>query len=205
MEKTDSLNQELPFYLASPKHRFGGAMVRLGVEFSITFISGMAVILLTPALRTGMRTMPLPELFSLYFVGMLWSFFAWIKGQTVGHFILKMRVYSTDTGNPARWRHMALRCFLIPNTYTVVSQIISQSGRHLFHSHALENLGNILMFGFVIIDGLWILTGTKNQRLADVLAHTVVVNLSEPNPYSVVETQENQAEMHTHVSDEPNV
>ncbi len=48
MEETQPATRELPFYLASRKHRFGGSMVGLGIEFTIAMVCATAIVLMTP-------------------------------------------------------------------------------------------------------------------------------------------------------------
>lgn len=204
MEETQPATRELPFYLASRKHRFGGSMVGLGIEFTIAMVCATAIVLMTPSLRNGTKgNVSLPQLAILLFLVMLWSIFTWASGRTPAHLILRMRVYSTDTGKPASWRHMALRCFLIPAAFTLIPEIITQTGKHVFHHHALVILGDILFFGIEIVDGLWIFRGSENQRLVDVFAHTVVVNECEPNPYANSENADREGERSSEGHEEP--
>ena len=51
---------------------------------------------------------------TLYIGYIVWALIVWGQGQTPGKQVLKIRVYSADTGRPASWGHMAVRQFLIP-------------------------------------------------------------------------------------------
>jgi|GEM_PF-592160 len=204
MEEIHLNPKELPFYLASRKHRFGGAILGFGIEIIILFLGASVIVLSTPSLRNGTGgNVSLVQFSILYLLIMLWSIFTWGSSRTPAHMILKMRVYSTDTGKPARWRHMALRCFLIPFTPVLIAQIMIQSGGRAFNNHALTVLGNFLLFSVTVVDALWILRGEKNQRLIDVFAHTVVVNECEANPIFSLENAGQEPELVSLENNEP--
>lgn len=150
-----------PFLKATPQHRFG-AIVLDGVFCALTFYIG-------------------------YFV---WASIVWGQGQTPGKQILKIRVYSADTGRQATWGHMAVRQFLIPMAFSIVFwiPIAFLGGLSAFLSdplgqQSLENgIGTIGIGLYLVavvlqlIDAFWVLKGTNRRRLTDYWARTDVLN-----------------------------
>ena len=145
------------YSLANPRHRLGGIILNLVFQ-GITFNIGWFI----------------------------WSLVVWGQGQTPGHQILRMRVYSIDTGKPATWGHMAIRQFLIPMTYFsgFWLAVLISGGIQNFQNSGQTNGSGVyaLIFGWLatggiwITDALWIFRGQKRQRLADVWARTQVFN-----------------------------
>jgi len=163
---------ELPFVPANPRHRFAGEMLSAG--------------LLICTLGIGY---------------LVWTLISWRRGQNPSHQVLKMRVYSIDTGKPARWRHMVLRCALLPYAFFIIPEILIRIGHYkvtttqvttatgtMLQNHvSIGNVGayiagSVLFFAILFLDALWIFRGTKRQRLIDVFARTVVLNECMENP-----------------------
>jgi uncharacterized RDD family membrane protein YckC len=145
--------------LATTQHRFGGAMLEIALIISSFITVGLAWI--------------------------IWNFVVWGQGQTPSKQILKMRVYSVDTGKPASWGHMAIRQFLIPSTFSMVYLPFFIAGLSL----AIENVsdysvGGTLVIGYIVylvvilLDALWVFKDGSIRRLTDVWARTIVVNES---------------------------
>jgi uncharacterized RDD family membrane protein YckC len=145
-----SESELLPFEIASPQHRLGGRAID-GAFLAITFYIGWIV----------------------------WSLVVWGHGQTPGHQIVKMRIYSIDTGKPASWGHMALRQVVLPFSFALAPMLIGGVITAV-PSTTTQLIGMIILYlGLVavfLIDVLWIFRGSKRQRLVDVFARTVVLN-----------------------------
>lgn len=154
-----------PFVKATPQHRLG-AVVLDGVICALTFYIGYIV----------------------------WALIVWGQGQTPGKQILKIRVYSADTGRPATWGHMAVRQFLIPIATSLLFwvPIAFLGGLSAFLSdplsqESLENgigtIGISLYLVAVVLqltDAFWILKGDSRRRLTDYWAKTDVLNECTP-------------------------
>ena len=172
MEADAKTLPELPFVTANARHRFAGEMLSAGLIICTLGIGYL-----------------------------IWMLISWGKGQNPSHQVLKMRVYSIDTGKPVRWRHMALRCFLVPFTALIIPNILTRMGHlkvttiqvatatgsmpqlHVTSDHlGLYLTGVVLTYGLFLLDGLWIFRGTKRQRLTDVVVRTVVLNECVENP-----------------------
>jgi uncharacterized RDD family membrane protein YckC len=142
-------NKEYP--LATVRHRLGGAAVDNGyglLSFGLVFF---------------------------------WGLFTWMHGQTPGMETVRLKVVHSETGMPINWRHMAIRTFLIPWAYSIIPGILMLIG--LFQSSfgsvsGLYIFGMILLFVIYGIDYLWMYRGDKRQRLTDVWAKTVVINIA---------------------------
>lgn len=144
--------RSFPYKLATRQHRLGGRAVELGL-YIVTLGIGWFI----------------------------WNLIVWTDGRTPGHQVLKMRVYSTDTGKPASWGHMALRQFvlplsfgLVPLVFIIVGAIINNSGNSV--GAVFFGLGYLIGFAIALTDIFWIFKGDKNQRLVDVFARTTVLN-----------------------------
>jgi len=147
-----SEKEQLPFVTATPQHRLGGKAIDLAF-YAVTFGIGW----------------------------LIWNFIVWSDGRTPGHQVLSMRVYSTDTGRPARWGHMALRQFVIPFTYCLVPLMFIifggiQTANLNTSGVILMDVGYFLGLLVVLLDIFWIFKGDKRQRLVDVFAKTTVLN-----------------------------
>ena len=158
MDETDLDQNELKFKLASPQHRLGGYAVNSALAF-VTLGIGWFV----------------------------WSLIVWGQGQTPGHQILKMRVYSAKSHKPATWGKMFKRMVVVPLFYSLPVFIYIGLGFWLIAGDTHKTLGIfLLIFGYVIslvinlLDSLWIFKGEVRQRLVDVFADTVVINESMP-------------------------
>jgi len=121
--------------------------------------------------------------FITLFIGwFIWSFVLWGRGQTPAKQILKMRVYSIDSGKPATWGHMAVRQFLIPIAFTclyipffITAMAVSVDSSDLATS-GVTILASVTVFALQLTDALWIFRGDDRQRLTDRWARTYVLN-----------------------------
>jgi uncharacterized RDD family membrane protein YckC len=144
----------------------------------------------------------LDSVLSVFTLGLgwtIWSLFAWTSGQTPAKMILKMRVVNMADNKPATWGQMAIRQFLIPLAYAIIPTIIIIIGLTVSFSSAVISeangsttstsvvasgsgilvvIGYLLLFLTYLIDALWIFKGERNQRLVDVFAKTVEVNIA---------------------------
>ena len=142
-----------PFILATPQHRLGGRAI------------GTLVACLTPL------------------ISIPWNWMAWGRSQTPGMNSLKLRVYSTDNGEPVTRGKMFQRQVSIPLIYCVVPSIYTAIGDKLVSNPSHLGLGEIfhalaalMLLGIYLTDVLWMYKGKMRQRLRDVFAHTVVLN-----------------------------
>lgn len=139
---------------ASVQHRLGGIALDLGLY--------------------------LASVITLFFGYIIWSLVVWGQGLTPGKQILKMRVYSIDTGKPATWGHMAIRQFLIPMAFSAAFIpffiLAFAAGEYSTLGFSFVALGYIAIFGLELTDAFWILRGNQRQRLTDLWARTYVVN-----------------------------
>lgn len=154
-----------PFVKATPQHRLG-AVVLDAVFCALTFYIG-------------------------YFV---WALIVWGQGQTPGKQILKIRVYSADTGRNASWGHMAVRQFLIPIAFSLLfwvpiaflggfSALLSDPMSQGSLESGIGVLGVILYLLAIaaqLTDAFWILKGDSRRRLTDYWARTDVLNECVP-------------------------
>ena len=142
-----------PFILATPRHRLGGRAI------------GALVACLTPL------------------ISIPWNWMAWGRSQTPGMNSLKLRIYSTVTGEPVTRGKMFQRQIVIPLVYCVVPAIYSalgtalvSRGSHVGLGQLFNALSDLMLLGIFLTDVLWIFKGDKRQRLRDIFAHTVVLN-----------------------------
>lgn len=124
----------------------------------------------------------LTSAFTLFLGWLIWSLVLWGQGQTPAKQILKMRVYSIDTGKPASWGHMAVRQLLIPLAFSCVyipfmiaALAVSVDSSELA-TGSVAIFGSLAVFALQLTDALWILRGNDRQRLTDAWARTYVVN-----------------------------
>ena len=124
----------------------------------------------------------LTSVITLFLGWFIWSLVLWGQGQTPAKQILKMRVYSIDTGKPATWGHMAVRQFLIPMAYSalyipflIAAMAVSVDSSDLA-TGSVTILGSVTVFALQLTDALWIFRGDERQRLTDRWARTYVVN-----------------------------
>lgn len=155
-EQATQENKEFPY--ATPQHRLGGNVLDVAL-------------LLTSAI-------------TLFLGWLIWSLVLWGNGQTPAKQILRMRVYSIDTGKPASWGHMAVRQFLIPMAFSsiyipffVAAMAVSVDSSD-FATGSIAILGSIAVIALQLCDALWIFKGNERQRLTDRWARTYVVNES---------------------------
>lgn len=129
-------------------------------------------------------------LLSTCFIGWLvWSLVIWDQGLTPGKQILKMRVVSSQTGQPVTWGHMAIRQFLIPLTLQLPFSLISAafdagSYDYTYGSSFTAASAFVSLLGFVVflLDAFWILNKGQNRRITDLWAKTDVVNTAAVLP-----------------------
>lgn len=155
-----------PFVKATPQHRLGAVV--LDSAFSVlTFYIGYIV----------------------------WALIVWGQGQTPGKQILKIRVYSADTGRPATWGHMAVRQFLIPIAFSIVFWIpviifggLASVIEDPFNQDPVDTtvgIGVTLAYFLAVVVGqvdiFWIFKGNDRHRITDILAKTDVLNECIPS------------------------
>jgi uncharacterized RDD family membrane protein YckC len=153
----ESLTQQVKQHpRASIQHRLGGNVLDLALLFS--------------------------SFFTLFLGWTIWSLVLWGQGQTPAKQILKMRVYSIDTGKPATWGHMAVRQFLIPVAFSclyipivVVALAVSVDSPD-FAMRGMSLMGSLAYYGLLLTDALFIFKGDERARLTDRWARTYVVN-----------------------------
>jgi uncharacterized RDD family membrane protein YckC len=111
----------------------------------------------------------------------IWNLIVMAKGQSPGKQILKVRVLSAESKQPATWGHMAIRQFLIPLTTSIFFFIPQYL---LGYSGFSESTTPILVLTLIcfatyiaiwVIDLVWLFT-RSNRRLLDYWAKTIVVN-----------------------------
>ena len=142
-----------PFVKATPQHRLG-AIVLDSVFCVLTFYIGYIV----------------------------WALIVWGQGQTPGKQILKIRVYSADTGRQATWGHMAVRQFLIPVAFSIffwIPAIIFGGLAGAMYYPMI--LAYVLAVVVSLVDNFWILKGNDRHRVTDILAKTDVLNECIPS------------------------
>jgi uncharacterized RDD family membrane protein YckC len=141
---------------ATPQHRLGGAALSVALMLS--------------------------SIITLFIGYMIWAMVAWGQGKTPAKQILKMRVYSIDTGKPATWGHMAVRQLLIPLAFSCVYIpffVVAMSAAIDYNeaiSSSIAGFGTLAIWALEITDAFWILKGDERQRLTDKWARTYVVN-----------------------------
>lgn len=155
---SDDVNANERF--ATPQHRLGGFFLEMALILTSFITFGLAWI--------------------------IWSLVVWGQGQTPSKQILKMRVFSTDTGKPATWGHMAIRQFLIPTALSMASLPFTIAAFSLATDEASDIsigftflLGYAVYFAILMIDSLWIFRNMEGRRLTDIWAKTIVVNESK--------------------------
>ena len=143
---------------------------------------------------------------TLYIGYIVWALIVWGQGQTPGKQVLKIRVYSADTGRPASWGHMAVRQFLIPSAFSFLilipvaflgglSGLMSDPLNQASIDNGIGVIGiglYLLMICLQLADAFWILKGESRRRLTDHWARTDVLNECIPT-----DTQPNTAIMNS--------
>jgi len=131
---------------------------------------------------------------TLYIGYFIWALIVWGQGQTPGKQIVKIRVYSSDTGRPASWGHMAVRQLLIPITFSLIFWIplilLGGLNNVISDPYSQESISQgfsilllilyLLAFVLQLTDAFWILKGNGRHRLTDLWAKTDVLNESIP-------------------------
>jgi uncharacterized RDD family membrane protein YckC len=127
-----------PFVKATPQHRLG-AVVLDSVFCALTFYIGYIV----------------------------WALIVWGQGQTPGKQVLKIRVYSADTGRQATWGHMAIREFLL--------MLAIGLGVGILNLLTAGILGSLAIIAWYVLEIVWYFT-KGSRTLRDVFVKTLVVN-----------------------------
>jgi len=113
---------------------------------------------------------------------LIWFLIVLGQGQTPGKQVLKLRVYDSTTGKPAKWGHMFIREFGLLMAVAVIAYglpvILSLQSLNEFASDGYFELsiGNILYYGIFIFDAFWIFKNDARQRLVDVICKTDVLS-----------------------------
>lgn len=115
----------------------------------------------------------------------IWSFALWSKGKTPAKEILNMRVVSTETGEIASRKLMALRQLGIPLAYLGAALILSgleiaftagkTEGGMVSVIRTITSLGYYLISILWVFDRLWIFKGSNRSRLTDLVLKTTVI------------------------------
>ena len=134
---------DYPFPKASLKHRLAQAFLEYGL-FIVTLGVGYIV----------------------------WFFVSLSNGQTPGKQILKLRVYDSTTGNPAKLGHMFKREI---GLYVALG-LITLAPAILLYPDAFISPFDLVYYVVILADILWIFKGGKRQRLVDVICKTDVLN-----------------------------
>ena len=113
---------------------------------------------------------------------LIWFLIILGQGQTPGKQVLKLRVYDSTTGKPAKWGHMFLREFGLFMAVAVIAYAIPvllslQSLSEFATDGYFElSIGNVLYYGVLAFDAFWIFKSGKRQRLVDVICKTDVLS-----------------------------
>lgn len=102
----------------------------------------------------------------------VWFFFSLRQGQTPGKQVLKLRVYDATTGTPAKWGHMFVREL---GLYIALGLITLAPAYFLYPGEVLTPF-DVVYWGVVFVDVVWILKNNKRQRLVDIICKTDVLN-----------------------------
>jgi uncharacterized RDD family membrane protein YckC len=134
---------DYPFPKASLKHRLGQLFLEYGL-FIVTLGVGYIV----------------------------WFFVSLSRGQTPGKQVLKLRVYDSTTGSPARWGHMFIREI---GLYVALGLITLAPALLLYPGDYLTPF-DVVYWGVTLADILWIFKSGNRQRLVDVICKTDVLS-----------------------------
>ena len=137
------------FSLASPRHRFGGIALDIGIA----------------ALTGGLG----------WFI---WLLIVMRKGQTPGKQILKMRVYDATTGLPLKWGKTFVRQLGIILLLNIAINIGLVGFIQYEFGIYIGQVTSGLFLILYVTDALWIFKDGKNQRLIDSYLKTQVLNES---------------------------
>lgn len=113
---------------------------------------------------------------------LVWFLIILGQGQTPGKQVLKLRVYDSTTGKPAKWGHMLIRELGLDMAIGIIAYglpvILSLQSLSEFASDGFFELstGNVLFYGVIVFDAFWIFKGGKRQRLVDVICKTDVLS-----------------------------
>ena len=104
------------------------------------------------------------------------------QGQTPGKQLLKLRVYDSTTGFPAKWGHMFIRQMGVYISINII-QFLALFGISLLGGN--YSIPTLLASGFSLFtlilwltDALWILKDGSGRRLIDIFLKTDVLNES---------------------------
>jgi uncharacterized RDD family membrane protein YckC len=140
-----------PYPLARPRHRLGGYAVDIAIGLVTGFIPWL-----------------------------IWLLIVMGQGQTPGKQLLKLRVYDSTTGLPARWGHMFIRqlgVFITVYIFQIlVTMGVSLSAGSLTIPVSLAYGFSFIPLIFWLTDALWILKDGNEHRLTDILLKTDVLN-----------------------------
>ena len=134
--------------LATPQHRLGG----LAVDVAL-FI------------------------FTLGIGWFIWLLVVMGQGQSPGKQILKLRVYDSTTGHPARWGHMFIRELGLESAISILFTILSYLYLYIFDFDT-ESIATVLILILSTVDGFWIFKNGDRRRLVDIILKTDVLNES---------------------------
>ena len=134
---------DYPFPKASLKHRLAQAFLEYGL-FIVTLGVGYIV----------------------------WFFVSLSNGQTPGKQILKLRVYDSTTGKPAKWGHMFIREI---GLYIALGLILLAPAVILYPDAFLSPF-DLVYYVVILVDILWIFKSGKRQRLVDAICKTDVLS-----------------------------
>ena len=153
----NTTEQEL--VLAGPGHRIGAVFVDAGFYILSSILFGLP-----------------------YFI---WSMIAWTKGQTPGKQLLKIRVYNSETLQPANWGKMFFRTLFLPGLFGLcigVPELVLISTGDSYYGYNPGGLAGFCFFVLIalsitmgIIDLVWFF-GADRKRLYDYWAKTIVIN-----------------------------
>jgi len=144
---------EYPFPKASIQHRFGQYLLEGGL-FLVTLGIGYCI----------------------------WFLIILGQGQTPGKQVLKLRVYDTTTGSPARWGHMFIRELgLLFALFIFAYGLPIVIGLQSFNEFASQGwstfgIGEVIYYGVFLVDAFWIFKANDRKRLVDVICKTDVLN-----------------------------
>jgi len=112
----------------------------------------------------------------------IWFLIVLGQGQTPGKQILKLRVYNSTTGNPARWgqmfiRELGLHWLLGILAYGLPIAIGLVDLREFINGGLfVSGLGDFIFYIIFLVDIFWVFKGGNRKRLVDVLCKTDVLN-----------------------------
>jgi hypothetical protein len=87
-----------------------------------------------------------------------------------GHQLLRMRIYSNETGKPASWGHMTLRQFVFPLSYAMIAIISIITGAALDVGGKpvgliIAAVGYFTSISLALTESFWIFKRDKTKDL----------------------------------------